>query len=114
MHEYSIVQALIEQCETLATEHQATAIQKVEVKIGVLSGVEPYLLQTAFDAFKETSKVCEIAELVLEQQGLVGQCQSCGATLEIERLDTRCSVCQEGVLEMIDGDALMLMHLEMT
>lgn len=65
MHEYSIVQALIEQCEGLAAQHQATVIERIEVSLGRYSGVEPYLLATAFEAFKETSAVCQTAQLML-------------------------------------------------
>ena len=53
MHEYSIVQSLLESCEQHARENEAKEVTKVVVKIGVLSGVEPDLLQTAFDTFKE-------------------------------------------------------------
>ena len=53
MHEYSIVQALLEQCEHYAEENDAEKITKVVVKIGKLSGVEPHLLEVAFETFKE-------------------------------------------------------------
>ena len=53
MHEYSIVQSLLESCEEHARTNDAKKVTKVVVKIGVLSGVEPDLLQTAFDTFKE-------------------------------------------------------------
>ncbi|MGL5390379.1 MAG: hydrogenase/urease maturation nickel metallochaperone HypA, partial [Shewanella sp.] len=47
MHEYSIVSALIEQCEQYAKAENAMSISRVEIKLGVLSGVEPSLLRTA-------------------------------------------------------------------
>ena len=46
MHEYSIVQSLLDSCEDHAKENNATKVSKVIVKIGVMSGVEPSLLQT--------------------------------------------------------------------
>ena len=49
MHEYSIVQSLLESCEEHAKSNDAKKVTKVVVKIGVLSGVEPELLQTAFE-----------------------------------------------------------------
>ncbi|PLA74531.1 hydrogenase maturation nickel metallochaperone HypA [Hydrogenovibrio sp. SC-1] len=113
MHEYSIVQALMEQCESLAAEHQATTIRRVEVKIGVLSGVEPYLLQTAFDTFKESSVLCQQAQLVLQHQSLVGQCQQCGERYEMSGFGESCATCKDSLLTIVDGDALMLMKLEM-
>ncbi len=45
MHEYSIVQSLIESCEENARINNSTEITKVVVKIGVMSGVEPHLSQ---------------------------------------------------------------------
>jgi len=58
MHEYSVVQALLNQCEEVAAQNEATKVMKVIVKIGVLSGVEPHLLQVAFDTFKEKT-ICD-------------------------------------------------------
>jgi len=113
MHEFSIVQALIEQCETLAAEKKASSIQRVDVKIGVLSGVEPYLLQTAFDTFKENSRLCRQAQLVLQQQPLIGQCQQCCTQQEMRGFGESCSTCEDKLLTIVDGDALMLMQLEM-
>ncbi len=52
MHEYSIVSSLIEQCEQHAREQHSTKITRVAIKVGVLSGVEPELLKTAFETFK--------------------------------------------------------------
>lgn len=64
MHEYSIVQALLDQCEHYAKENHAETITKIVIKIGQFSGVEPYLLETAFDAFKEMT-ICSQAEFII-------------------------------------------------
>jgi Zn finger protein HypA/HybF involved in hydrogenase expression len=57
MHEYSIVQALLTQCEEIAAQNDAQSVTKVVVKIGKMSGVEPYLLEIAFNTFKEKNGV---------------------------------------------------------
>ena len=49
MHEFSIVNALLEMCEKNAKEHNASKITKVEIKVGKLSGVirlkkKPYVM----------------------------------------------------------------------
>ena len=67
MHEYSIVQSLLESCEEHAKSNDAKKVTKVVVKIGVLSGVEPELLQTAFDTFKEQT-VCNDAQFIINVQ----------------------------------------------
>ena len=67
MHEYSIVQSLIESCEEHAKTNNAKKVTKVVVKIGVMSGVEPHLLKEAFEVFKEGS-ICDGCEFVMNIQ----------------------------------------------
>ena len=113
MHEYSIVQALIEQCETLAHSHQAEKVSKVSVKIGQLSGVEPYLLQTAFDAFKANSEACQQAELDMQIQAVEVFCLGCGETNQLSEHHYVCPVCQSDRVTITDGKEMFLMQLEM-
>ena len=70
MHEYSIVQSLLESCEEHARTNNAKEVTKVIIKIGVLSGVEPDLLQTAFDTFKEKT-VCHNALFIINFISLI-------------------------------------------
>lgn len=111
MHEFSIVSSLLDLCEKNAKENSATKILKVEVKIGKLSGVEPHLLQTAFDTFKEKT-ICDSAELLLHIQDLVVLCQECGKESVLEK---NCFACPEcgGAVEVLDGEDMYLMRLEM-
>jgi hydrogenase nickel incorporation protein HypA/HybF len=113
MHEYSIVQALIEQCESHALANHASAISKVVIKVGKLSGVEPYLLETAFESFKLESAVCREAELEMKLQPVEVLCLSCGTTSELEEHDYHCPKCNSPQLTVTDGEEMFLMQLEM-
>jgi hydrogenase nickel insertion protein HypA len=112
MHEYSIVQALMEQVETLARENGAEEVSKVVVKIGVMSGVEPHLLEIAFDTFKEKS-ICDNAEFVLNLQPLTIRCLECDTQSELEEIYYRCPQCESLKVEVVDGEEMFLMSLEM-
>ncbi len=112
MHEYSIVQALLDQCESHAAKHNAKKITKVVTKIGVLSGVEPDLLQTAFDTFKEGT-ICKDAEFVMNIQPVVIRCRECGQETMLEELKLVCPKCGSIQTEIIDGEEMYLMTLEM-
>lgn len=68
MHEYSIVQSLMDSCELYCTNNNATKVIKVYIQIGEFSGVEPRLLQTAFDAFKEQSEATKESILDIEHK----------------------------------------------
>lgn len=111
MHEFSIVQSLLTMCEKNAADNNAKKVTKIEVKIGKLSGVEPHLLQTAFDTFKEKT-ICDGAEFCIHVQELVVKCHECGKQSELDKNTFACPHC-EGAVEVLDGEEMYLMRLEM-
>jgi hydrogenase nickel incorporation protein HypA/HybF len=112
MHEYSVVQALMEKIETLAKENDATSISKVIVKIGVMSGIEPHLLELAFETFKERT-ICHKAEFIMDIQAVTILCHSCQLPSELENNHYICPACKSPDLEVTDGEDMILMRLEM-
>ncbi|WP_320033608.1 hydrogenase maturation nickel metallochaperone HypA [Halarcobacter sp.] len=112
MHEYSIVQSLLDSCEEHARQNDSTKVTKVVVKIGVLSGVEPDLLQTAFDTFKEKT-VCDGAEFLINHQKVVIECLSCQEQSTLEKNEFLCPKCESNQVKVIDGEDMFLMSLEM-
>jgi hydrogenase nickel incorporation protein HypA/HybF len=113
MHEYSIVQNLLDQCEDQAKQHGAKKVEKVVVKIGVMSGVEPDLLQTAFDTFKQGT-MCQDCEYIQQIQPIKIRCISCATVSVLEQNEYSCPKCQSVELDVIDGEDLMLMQLELS
>ncbi|ABZ76830.1 hydrogenase expression/synthesis HypA [Shewanella halifaxensis HAW-EB4] len=112
MHEYSIVTALIEECERHAFANNASKVSRVEIKLGILSGVEPELLRTAFETFK-LEGICREANLVMNIQPLVLRCLDCGQSTEHSERSVICSHCQSGQTKVLDGEDMMLMQLEL-
>lgn len=112
MHEYSIVQSLLNSCEEHAKKNSATKVTKVVVKIGVLSGVEPHLLQSAFDTFKQET-MCDGAEFVINSQPLVLQCNDCKKEFESKKYEFKCKECESLNVRAIDGEEMYLMSLEL-
>lgn len=112
MHEYSIVQSLLDSCEEHAKTNNATKVSKVVVKIGVMSGVEPELLKTAFDTFKEQT-ICDNAEFIMNIQNVVIKCNSCQKESTLNKLEYCCPECESIDLEIIDGEEMYLMQLEL-
>jgi hydrogenase nickel incorporation protein HypA/HybF len=92
MHEYSIVTALLEQVERHAKQHDAIAVRQLKVQIGELAGVEPILLQTAWEMFREHS-LCAGAPLQIESVAAVWLCPRCGAEIA-PGVALRCLECQ--------------------
>ena len=112
MHEYSVVQALLNQCEEHAKQNGATKVTKVICKIGVMSGIEVHLLQVAFDTFKEGT-MCSEALLVLNTQKLKLKCKDCGHGFEVDEVRYFCIKCESLRVKVVDGEDMYLMSLEM-
>jgi len=113
MHEYSVVQALLNQCEEIAEQNNATHIDKVVCKIGVMSGIETHLLQIAFDTFKEGT-ICDGAEFIINKQRLKLRCRECKDEYEVDEVIYKCRSCESLGMDVVDGEDMYLMSLEMS
>ncbi len=105
---------MLDLIEENAKKNNAKKVTKVVIKIGVMSGVEPHLLKIAFDTFKEKT-ICEDAILDMIIQPIVARCKRCGSEMEFakETLFYECQKCGEVELEIIDGEEMYLMSLDM-
>jgi len=112
MHEYSIVQSLLDSCEENAKANDSTEVTKVVVKIGTMSGVEPDLLKSAFDTFKEDT-MCENAEFVMNIQPIVIDCHKCLVKSELSSMEFCCPKCESVEFDIVDGEDMFLMQLEL-
>ena len=112
MHEYSVVQALLTQCEEYASANDATQVTKIVINIGVMSGVEPSLLEIAFNTFKETT-ICDSAEFVMNIRPLTIKCNDCNTISELKARHYCCPKCESVNVNVVDGEDMFLMSLEM-
>jgi hydrogenase nickel incorporation protein HypA/HybF len=112
VHELSLCQDLLEQLTTLAHRHGARAVSRVEVQAGLLSGVEPQLLETAFLLAREGTVAAQ-AELVMRSAPPRVRCGDCGAEAEAPPGDLACPHCRSLATELIGGDELILARVEL-
>ncbi|MCK5110564.1 MAG: hydrogenase/urease nickel incorporation protein HypA [Arcobacteraceae bacterium] len=112
MHEYSIVQSLIDSCEEHVESNNAKKVTKIIVKIGVLSGVEPHLLESAFEMFK-INTVCHEAQLILNLQKIKIHCNNCNNEQELNKNEFICPKCDSYDIKVLDGEEMYLMSLDM-
>lgn len=110
MHEYGLVQVLLERAEAEARARGATRVVRVHVAIGERAGVEPELLGRAWDTFRERT-VCEGAPLELRSVPVAWDCPRCSAPIAPGSV-LRCPSC--GVpARMASGGDLILERLEL-
>ena len=112
MHEESLIRSLLRQVEELAQHHQATAIDEVEVEVGPLSGVEPLLLQDAFERLKAEFSWPN-ARLCVSQVGLDVLCVNCQNESQLQNFHFVCRECGSTSLQILRGDAFRLLNVTM-
>ncbi|HET9553968.1 MAG TPA: hydrogenase maturation nickel metallochaperone HypA [Anaeromyxobacteraceae bacterium] len=106
MHEYSLVEALISRVEAEARKRQAIAVHGLSVRVGELAGVDPELLQTAYDTFR-AGTLCEKAPLTMKKVPATWSCPRCRSPIARGEV-LRCPACDEPARLDDGSDALTL------
>ena len=110
MHELSLCQNIIDQLQDLARQHHAASVSRVEVQVGVLSGVEPQLLEVAFRS-AQAGTIAEHATLVTEVVTPRVACLACGQESAASASDLRCAACGSVQTRLVSGGELILAHV---
>ena len=110
MHEYSIVQALLDRVEQEVRALRATRVHAVRVCIGELAGVEIELLQTAYETVRHGT-VCEAAPLSISRVTAQWSCPRCGGRIPAGAA-LQCGTCGIAA-ELLSGDEILLDRIEL-
>ena len=112
MHEKSLVQSLLTQVEQLRVQNAATSVHRVTVEIGPLSGVEPELVQSAFNELApqqfDTPLVLDICLIRMQIR-----CRSCRRVAAVEGITLQCPECGSSKVQIIRGDEFRLINVSM-
>lgn len=111
MHELAICQALMVQLQQSAAVHGESDIERVVLSIGPLSGVEPALLQRAFEIAR-TGTVAGSAQLEIHTGPVRVSCRSCGAESAAAPNRLLCGACGDWRVSVTAGEELLLLRLE--
>lgn len=110
MHEYSLVQALIDHAEREARARGALTVCRVVVRIGPLAGVEADLFAAAYGHVR-VGTLCAGADLCITGEDVVWWCDACGEPLPVGSA-LCCPAC--GLPgRLAGGDALVLERIDM-
>ena len=112
MHELAICQALMEQVETIARQHNAVKVTAIKLGIGPLSGVEEDLLKHAYPV-ASAGTIAEGAQLAIEVTPIRVKCTQCGAESDARVNKLVCAACGDWRTELISGDELTLITVEL-
>jgi hydrogenase nickel incorporation protein HypA/HybF len=111
VHEYSLVEALVRRVEEEARRRGAIAVHALSVRVGELSGVDPELLRTAYETFREGT-ICARASLALSPVAARWSCPRCRRPIARGGI-LSCPDCREPARLEDGGDELVLDRIEM-
>ncbi|MDX1380064.1 MAG: hydrogenase maturation nickel metallochaperone HypA [Xanthomonadales bacterium] len=112
MHELSVCQGLLRQVERVATDHNARRVERILLRIGALSGVEPTLLERAFEAARLGTRA-ERAELCIEAGPIVVRCRTCGGYSTVPPNRLLCGACGNWQVTVTEGEELTLLSVDL-
>ena len=112
MHELSVCQALLGQVAEIAKKRGASAVERITIEVGPLSGIEPALLASAFSILRAGGCAAQ-AQLSIESTMVSVDCAGCGARSPAEPNRLVCAVCGGVRTRIIAGDELRLRRVEL-
>lgn len=116
MHEYSIVQSLVDSVAAAVRDREVAvgdreaSVRRIEVAIGELAGVDCTLLTTAFEVFRDGT-LCERATLTIDRIPARWECSRCGGAVAQGGF-LRCALCNTPA-RLAAGDEIVLQRIEL-
>jgi len=112
VHELSVCQALLAQVTEIAMARGASAVARINVEVGPLSGIEPALLASAFEVVRTGSCAAQ-ATLSITTTVVTISCLSCGAESQTQPNLLLCGACGAFRTRVVGGDELRLRRIEL-
>jgi hydrogenase nickel incorporation protein HypA/HybF len=112
VHELSLVASVIEVLEENAREHGAARVTRVVLRVGVMAGVVPELLESAFDTYKKGT-LAGSARLEIVRVPVKLRCPGCGGEAVREDADFSCAACGSRRVEIVEGRELVVQTIDL-
>jgi hydrogenase nickel incorporation protein HypA/HybF len=107
MHERSLARAILHAAVAAAQERRPGRLAAVSIAVGEFSGVEPVLLQSAWD--EESAQLLGGAvEFQMQVVPLEAECQSCRQVFRVNGFHFRCPLCDNADVQIVRGEELTL------
>lgn len=110
MHELSIVLGVVDIANNEFKKANASKVERIELEIGKMSGVEPMALDFAWpEATKNT--ILEKAERVIDYIPGKAKCMECGTVFDVSYMYDECPACQSYFKDIFQGKELRVRAL---
>jgi hydrogenase nickel incorporation protein HypA/HybF len=108
MHEISLVRTIAATLDEQLSAEELANVSRIDLRVGLLSNVEPVLMQNAFGAFQEAEGRFTEAELRVEVLPVIVRCDLCGGESRVENYKFTCGHCGRPTNDVIQGTELLI------
>ena len=112
MHELSVCLSILDQVRSIAAERNADRVQRIELRIGPLSGVEADLLRSAWP-LASAGTIAVDADFLIDEADIVVRCSTCAAETPAVANRLVCGQCGDFRTTVISGDEMILQRVEL-
>jgi hydrogenase nickel incorporation protein HypA/HybF len=112
MHELSIAQSIVEAVEAKATECNATHVKGVRLKIGEANSIVTGSLTFCFEMLTSLEPTLAGAQLLIDTVPHRAHCRHCNKEFAIVNFVAQCPTCQEWSSEVVSGNELQIVEME--
>ena len=111
MHEFSIVNNIIDIAIGSADQNGLSSVCCVEIEVGKASGIEPSAMEFAWESARKNT-ILENARLVMHFIPLCLECRTCGRQYETDEIYNPCPACGDIHATIITGKELRVVAIE--
>ena len=113
MHELGIAQNILDIVQQSVPGDQVSAVKKIRIRVGRLSGVVPDSLEFCIQVLLNETEMKQ-AGLVMETIPTVSRCRDCRHKFAADDFVFSCPVCKSANLELISGRELEVAEIELS
>jgi hydrogenase nickel incorporation protein HypA/HybF len=111
MHEMSIAQGIVDIVKEEMAKADASLLRSVRLNIGMMSAIVPDALAFGFEVIT-TGTDLEGARLIMDMVPVQGHCIQCKHQFEVQDYAFSCPACESGEIEIVSGQDLSIVEIE--
>ena len=112
MHEISLVRSIFNTLEEAFSKAELDALIAIHLKVGLLSNVEPQLMQNAFEAVTTAEEKYLNVDLHVEIIPIEVYCEDCNTHSLIQHYKFACTSCGKPNNNVVKGTELLIHQVE--
>ncbi len=111
MHEIYLIKNIFERIEEEFPE-KSDNVSEIHLRVGLLSNVQPVLIQNAYKAFVMEYPKYYNAKLEVEVLPVIVECDKCKSKTEVEYNKFICGECKSPCRNIIQGEELYINEIK--